>query len=234
MDLSSDLIKEKATIFRPWERSPTKNLSTVHDTKKSPIPKTERPEPRFVTQMPDNMMILDYRIPTTDQADLVPTDSGYDSDRDSSSSPVSHHRQRPYLTPRSINLMERWYQDNRQHPYPSSEVVKYMSDIGGITVTQVRKWMANKRSRSYNTLSYNRTIHPKRLQRLQKEYRASVLTMMSRHHHQYVRVPSTPRMAQIPKSSPTHPTDAADVKREPLVQCNVRVLQPLVPHQLFK
>jgi len=82
------------------------------------------------------------------------------------------------------------------HPYPTGDVVQHMADLGGISTTQVRKWMANKRSRSFNTLSYNRTIHPKRLQRLQKEYKASMVASVAR-HHPYILASTTSRLPAI-------------------------------------
>ena len=60
---------------------------------------------------------------------------------------------RKYLNPQAINLMEFWYQDNQQHPYPSIPDLNKLAHDGHITVAQVRKWMANKRMRSSNTTS---------------------------------------------------------------------------------
>ena len=171
-------------LFRPWERSPVKSsFSTVSK--------------RLIFEgFPNYTFQLPYestpRINDAQSTTGTP-DSGYDSDR--SNSPTNTNRQRPYLNPTAVSLMERWYQDNMHHPYPTGEVVQHMADLGGISTTQVRKWMANKRSRSFNTLSYNRTIHPKRLQRLQKEYRASIATSIAR-HHPYI-LTSTPRIPDI-------------------------------------
>ena len=60
---------------------------------------------------------------------------------------------RKYLNPQAIDLMELWYQDNQQHPYPSILDLNKLAHDGHITVAQVRKWMANKRMRSSNTTS---------------------------------------------------------------------------------
>ena len=60
---------------------------------------------------------------------------------------------RKYLHPQAIDLMELWYQDNQQHPYPSLSDLNKLAHDGHITVAQVRKWMANKRMRSSNTTS---------------------------------------------------------------------------------
>lgn len=90
-------------------------------------------------------------------------DSGYDTD-----DICTPKTGRKYLNPRAVDMMEQWYIDNFHHPYPTEEDVQNFAQNGGITTTQVKKWMANKRVRSHNTLSYNNTIHPKRLRRLQK------------------------------------------------------------------
>ena len=58
-----------------------------------------------------------------------------------------------YLNPQAIDLMELWYQDNQQHPYPSILDLNKLAHDGHVTVAQVRKWMANKRMHSSNTTS---------------------------------------------------------------------------------
>ena len=60
---------------------------------------------------------------------------------------------RKYLNPQAIDVMELWYQDNQQHPYPSIPDLNKLAHDGHITVAQVRKWMDNKRMRSSNTTS---------------------------------------------------------------------------------
>ena len=59
------------------------------------------------------------------------------------------------LNRQAVRLMERWYTMNIHHPYPSEETVKSLSSNGNITVAQVKKWMANKRVRTCNTMSHN-------------------------------------------------------------------------------
>ena len=75
---------------------------------------------------------------------------------------------RKHLSPRAIQLMEEWYRLNFDHPYPSNDMIEYFAAEGSISIVQVKKWMANKRVRSFNTLSFNGSIHPKRLKRLQR------------------------------------------------------------------
>ena len=65
--------------------------------------------------------------------------------------------------------MKDWYTRHFDHPYPSDAEVEWLAQEGGVTPTQVKKWMANKRVRSYNTLSFNGAIHPRRLKRLQRQ-----------------------------------------------------------------
>lgn len=74
------------------------------------------------------------------------------------------------LNPMALEMMESWYERHFHHPYPSNEMVSYFVQHGQLTVGQVKKWMANKRARSFNTLPFNGTIHPKRLDRLRREF----------------------------------------------------------------
>ena len=76
---------------------------------------------------------------------------------------------RKYLNPQAIDLMELWYQDNQQHPYPSILDLNKLANDGHITVAQVRKWMANKRMRSSNTTTRKaREVFVRRLQRVRE------------------------------------------------------------------
>ncbi len=79
---------------------------------------------------------------------------------------------RKTLSSRANHVLEKWYQDNFNHPYPSDTVVKKLTAECDLTCAQVKKWMANKRVRSYNTLSYNGSVHPRKLKRLQRQHTA--------------------------------------------------------------
>lgn len=54
------------------------------------------------------------------------------------------------LPKHAVKILESWYQENLENPYPSREVTLSMASDGGITVEQIRKWFANKRNRSRN------------------------------------------------------------------------------------
>lgn len=75
-------------------------------------------------------------------------------------------RTKKLLNPAAVQLMENWYIVNVDHPYPNESTVEYFVKHGQITPNQVRKWMANKRVRSNNTLTFNGAVHPKKLKRL--------------------------------------------------------------------
>ena len=55
------------------------------------------------------------------------------------------------LNPVAVRIMTKWYDQNQQHPYPTSDTVDVMADAGKVTPSQVRKWFANKRKRSGTT-----------------------------------------------------------------------------------
>ena len=59
--------------------------------------------------------------------------------------------QRSRLLPKhAVTLMETWYMENLENPYPPRETTVIMATEGGVTVEQIRKWFANKRNRSRN------------------------------------------------------------------------------------
>ena len=74
----------------------------------------------------------------------------------------------------TVRLLETWYKANIRHPYPDDVTLAALATGGGISVKQVRKWLANRRVRSFNTLTYNGSVHPRRLRRLrrQRDHRA--------------------------------------------------------------
>ena len=84
-------------------------------------------------------------------------------------SPYSLNKRRRALSDQAVNVLESWYYRNIHHPYPNDKDVTQLASQGHVSIVQVRKWMANKRVRSYNTLAFNGSVHPKRLQRLQRE-----------------------------------------------------------------
>ena len=73
--------------------------------------------------------------------------------------------------PATVRLLETWYAANIRHPYPDDVTLAALATGGGISVKQVRKWLANRRVRTCNTLTYNGAVHPRRLRRLRRQQR---------------------------------------------------------------
>lgn len=78
------------------------------------------------------------------------------------SKPECEQRNR-LLTPEATVILSNWYDDHIRYPYPSDLEVKHLSDDCGISEKQVKKWMANKRVRCFNTLSISGNQHPIKL-----------------------------------------------------------------------
>ncbi|XP_060069130.1 uncharacterized protein LOC132549232 [Ylistrum balloti] len=64
------------------------------------------------------------------------------------------------LTPEATVILTKWYEEHISYPYPSDFEVQQLCVSCGLTKTQVKKWMANKRVRTYNTLSITGNQHP--------------------------------------------------------------------------
>lgn len=55
------------------------------------------------------------------------------------------------LNLKAVRIMTEWYDIHEENPYPSKSEKELMAKEGGISVTQVKSWFANKRNRSNNT-----------------------------------------------------------------------------------
>ena len=64
------------------------------------------------------------------------------------------------LTPESTEILLNWYSAHIHYPYPSDAEVEHLTQLTGITGRQVKKWMANRRVRCFNTLSITGNQHP--------------------------------------------------------------------------
>lgn len=67
------------------------------------------------------------------------------------SKPTKRRRHNEPLNYLALQVMNTWYEDNLDNPYPSKEQKQQLAEQGGITVNQVKSWFANKRNRSNNT-----------------------------------------------------------------------------------
>ncbi|VDD84099.1 unnamed protein product, partial [Mesocestoides corti] len=55
------------------------------------------------------------------------------------------------LNPNAVAIMDEWYRDHLDKPYPSKYEKRRMAIAGAITEAQVGSWFANRRNRSNNT-----------------------------------------------------------------------------------
>lgn len=60
----------------------------------------------------------------------------------------------------ATQILTNWYESHVQYPYPNDEEVDDLCLMTSLTVQQVKKWMANKRVRCFNTLSITGNKHP--------------------------------------------------------------------------
>ncbi|XP_046573839.1 uncharacterized protein LOC124281872 [Haliotis rubra] len=65
------------------------------------------------------------------------------------------------LSPESIVLMEKWYHEHLNNPYPTQTEAEDMANKGGITLSQVRKWFSNKRHRTRKPRSVKAVVAAK-------------------------------------------------------------------------
>ncbi|KAH3775122.1 uncharacterized protein LOC127845684 [Dreissena polymorpha] len=69
------------------------------------------------------------------------------SNREVSSSKVKGRQ----LSSRGIEVMTDWYEKHIDHPYPTDEEKQALANLGGLSLSQVKAWFANKRNRTNNT-----------------------------------------------------------------------------------
>lgn len=62
----------------------------------------------------------------------------------------------------AIRMMEQWYEQHLDHPYPTVIEYEDLACAGDINISQVKKWFANKRNRSNNTRPLNEIAREKR------------------------------------------------------------------------
>ena len=79
---------------------------------------------------------------------------------------IGRGAKRKYLHQGAVCVLNAWYEQHFDHPYPEDDAVEILAANAAISASQVKKWMANKRVRSCNTLAFNGSIHPKKLQKL--------------------------------------------------------------------
>lgn len=64
------------------------------------------------------------------------------------------------ITAESTFILSKWYNEHIRYPYPSDLEVEQLAEQTELSPQQIKKWMANKRVRNYNTLSITGNQHP--------------------------------------------------------------------------
>lgn len=64
------------------------------------------------------------------------------------------------MSAESTCILSAWYTEHIRYPYPSDLEVEQLAEETGLSHQQVKKWMANKRVRNFNTLSITGNQHP--------------------------------------------------------------------------
>ena len=70
---------------------------------------------------------------------------------DTECQPVKRRRHNEPLNYMALQVMNSWYEQNLSNPYPTKAQKELLAEQGGINVSQVKSWFANKRNRSNNT-----------------------------------------------------------------------------------
>ncbi len=74
------------------------------------------------------------------------------------SSAYDKYSRKHQLPDRAVDIMNEWFDDHINNPYPTMEQKEKLARLGRITVKQVTAWFSNRRNRSQNT-------KPKRMKR---------------------------------------------------------------------
>ncbi len=100
--------------------------------------------PQATTQTEHNFTLLNPRVQSETLATQVPPYRDVDM-------PPAKKRKGKALNKVAVDIMNKWYEQNLQHPYPSTDTAEVIAQKGNITAEQVKKWFANKRMRTANT-----------------------------------------------------------------------------------
>lgn len=92
-----------------------------------------------------------------DEGEQAPAQTGPSTKKTKTAGNYSRPRQ---ITPEATRILTEWYDNHVQYPYPAEEDVDQLVEMTDLSAAQVKKWMANKRVRCFNTLSITGNKHP--------------------------------------------------------------------------
>ena len=94
-----------------------------------------------------------------------PGEAPTSTDQHQAASRKRRSSRRDFLGKEAVEVLERWYNDNKVNPYPTETETNQLAEKSGLSLKQIKKWFANKRVRTYNTLTFNGCVHPVSIQR---------------------------------------------------------------------
>ena len=73
------------------------------------------------------------------------------------------------LDGRAVEVLNEWYAKHESNPYPTVQGISVLSKKSGLTHSQIRKWLANKRLRSRNTYKKTGRMNPLRYHTIERK-----------------------------------------------------------------
>ncbi|XP_071086475.1 pre-B-cell leukemia transcription factor 4-like [Haliotis cracherodii] len=130
----ADIEKERAAAITSLKTSRSihlqKEMLSVHNH-------FDRKRVHLISRVTSSLQLLKQTIPPSDVS----------SQKDCSQGKMRSRQ----LSPRAVQIMTQWYEQHLHNPYPSDDEKVKMAEEGGISLSQVKAWFANKRNRSANT-----------------------------------------------------------------------------------
>ena len=145
--------------------------------------------------------------------------------------PPTSGGRRKFLTCHATKVLTDWYLDHRSYPYPCEEQVSELAGSAHISVSQVKKWMANKRVRNSNTLAISGSIHPKKLHKMLqlKEARenpeAAARRQMNKTPRRFLNPRSVAKLSEWYNVNKHYPYPTDDQKYKLANDCGLQVAQ---------
>lgn len=146
----ADFLKESSQASQDDMSSPNSNLVQSTDITSSSLPSP-------IEQKVHPKAILCHKMPQQPQRPNIKkceaakrkiTDAEIQAVMQRESKRQRHNQP---LNLKAVRIMTEWYDRHEENPYPSKSEKEIIAKEGGISVTQVKSWFANKRNRSNNT-----------------------------------------------------------------------------------
>jgi hypothetical protein len=93
--------------------------------------------------------MAEYQIAKKTKAEAVKAAKRKNESETSSENKRRRHNEP--LSNKALQVMNEWYEQHLENPYPTKAEKEDLAKRGGITLGQVKSWYANKRNRSNNT-----------------------------------------------------------------------------------